>query len=235
MNDKTGKYIYKVETHLHTSQGSACGKNTGAEMARAYKNCGYCAVFITDHFFNGNTAVRGNQYSWENKISLFVKGYKDAKMAGDKIGLDVYFGFELCDRGTEFLIYNYGEEKLRSYPGIMTDGLYKSLENIRKSGGFIVHAHPFRNEPYIQEPGRIFPEYIDAVEVVNTANRLPESNLRALEYAEKYNLIKFGGSDTHSVNYHEGGIAFARKPESFEDIIEMAKKEECMILNAEYQ
>ena len=28
---------YLYDTHVHTSEGSACGQNTGAEMARAYQ------------------------------------------------------------------------------------------------------------------------------------------------------------------------------------------------------
>jgi len=163
-----------------------------------------------------------------------MKGYQDAKRTGDMIGLDVYFGFEFCDRGTEFLICNYGEEKLRAYPDIMTDPIEKVLTRIRKEGGFIIHAHPFRNEYYIQNPGKIYPEYVDAVEVINTHNRTKESNRQALEYAEKYNLIKFGGSDTHSSYIEDGGMAFPRKPESLDDIINMARKEECVILGEQY-
>lgn len=227
------KYRYRIETHLHTNQASACAVNTGAEMARARKRDGCCAVIVTDHFFNGNTAIRGN-YTWDDKISLFVKGYEDAKKEGDKIGLDVYFGFEYNYQGAEFLIYNYGEEKLRAYPEIMTDNIEKLLTRIRGEGGFVIHAHPFRNEPYIQDPGKIFPDYTDAVEIINTHNRTNESNRCAFEYAEKYNLIKFGGSDTHSTQVEYGGMAFERKPESLDDIIEMAKKEECIILGEQY-
>jgi len=232
METNTG-YKYRVETHLHTCQASACGVNTGAEMAAARCRDGYCAIVVTDHFFNGNTAVRGN-YTWDEKISLFMKGYQDAKDEGDKIGLDVYFGFEYNSNGSEFLIYNFGEEQLREYPEIMTDSVEKVLTNIRNAGGFVVHAHPYRDEPYIPNPGKLFPEYVDAVEIINTHNRTKESNQCALEYAEKYNLIKFGGSDTHWVNQEDGGMLFPKKPESIDDIIDMAKKGECEILGKQY-
>jgi len=232
MNDPTKKYKYRVETHLHTSQASACAGNTGAEMARAFKQNGCCAIVVTDHFFNGNTAIRGN-YPWDDKISMFVKGYEDAKKEGDKIGLDVYFGFEYNYYGAEFLIYNFNEEQLRCYPEIMTDSIEKVLTNIRNAGGFIIHAHPFRTAPYIPNPGKVFPEYTDAVEVINTHNA-NEANRFALEYANKYKLIKFGGSDTHWAAPQNGGMLFARKPESLDDIIDMAKKEECVILGKEH-
>ena len=226
-------YKYRVEPHLHTKQASACAASTGAEMARFYKRDGCCAIIVTDHFFNGNTAIRGN-YSWDEKITLFMRGYNDAKQEGDKIGLDVYFGLEYNYHGAEFLIYNFSEEKLRAYPGIMTDRIEKIFTEIKNAGGFIIHAHPFRVEAYITNPCQLFPEYVDAVEIINTHNRTKESNRRAYEYAEEYNLIKFGGSDAHSAHPQDGGMMFAGKPESLCDIIEMARKEECVILGREY-
>ena len=224
------KYRYKVETHLHTSQASACAINTGAEMARANYADGCCAIVVTDHFFNGNTAIRGGGYSWDEKISLFMRGYEDAKKEGDKIGLDVYFGFEYNCRGAEFLIYNYSEKNLRDYPEMMTDPIETVLEKIKKAGGYIIHAHPFRSAPYIPAPPKLYPGYTDAVEVQNTHNRDSLSNRLALEYAKKYNLVKFGGSDTHSADPQDGGMLFARKPASLDDLVEMAKKGECVIL-----
>jgi len=223
------EYKFKVETHLHTSQASACALNTGAEMARASKRGGYCAIFVTDHFFNGNTAIRGRHYSWGEKIALFAEGYEDAGEAGRKIGLDVYFGFEYNCNGAEFLVYNYGADKLREYPDIMTDRIETVLTNIKKGGGFIIHAHPFRNEYYIQNPGKTYPDYVDGVEVVNTHTR-PKENELASEYAERYNLIKFGGSDSHSAQVQDGGMMFPHKPGSANDIIDMARNKECIIL-----
>ena len=227
------KYIYKIETHLHTNQASACALNTGAQMARSCKKHGYCAAFVTDHFFNGYTSVRGEHYSWDDKITLFMGGYKDAKKEGDEIGLDVYFGFEYNYHGAEFLIYNFGEEKLRAYPEIMTDNIEEVFTNIKKGGGFIIHAHPFRTAAYIPQPVKLYPEYVDAVEVINTHNGA-EANRLALEYAGKYNLIKFGGSDSHSAHPQDGGMMFLRKPESLDDIIDMAEKKECIILGEKY-
>ena len=230
--EKNKMYKYRVETHLHTSQGSACAVSTGAEMASGSKQYGCCAIVVTDHFFNGNTAVREN-LSWDEKITLFMQGYEDAKCEGDKIGLNVFFGFEYNSNGAEFLIYNYGEEKLRAYPEIMSDSLEMVLSKIRNEGGFVVHAHPFRDELYIRQPGRIFPKLVDAVEVINTKNR-NEVNRSALKYAEKYDLIKFSGSDTHRNDPEEGGLMLARKPESISDIIDMARKNEYIMLGESF-
>ena len=87
---------YRYETHLHTCQGSKCGRATGAEQARFYKEAGYQGVIITDHFCGGNTAMP-KEGSWKERIDLYCKGYEDALEEGKKIGLDVFFGFETID------------------------------------------------------------------------------------------------------------------------------------------
>ena len=81
--------FYKYETHLHTSEVSKCAFNTGAEMARAYKEAGFTGIFVTDHFFNGNTIIP-KELDWKQKVDLLYQGYESAKSEGDKIGLDVF-------------------------------------------------------------------------------------------------------------------------------------------------
>ena len=97
-------YQYKYELHLHTKEASACASLDGAVQVRLYKSLGYDGVFITDHFFGGNTAVP-RTLPWEKRIHLFCEGYRHAKEEGDRIGLKVFFGLETGFSGTEFLIY----------------------------------------------------------------------------------------------------------------------------------
>ena len=49
--------LFLYETHLHTSEASACANVSGREQARIYRKAGYAGIIVTDHFFNGNTAV----------------------------------------------------------------------------------------------------------------------------------------------------------------------------------
>ena len=89
---------YRYETHLHTCEGSACASASGAEMARVHKELGYTGIFVTDHFFNGNTAVP-RELPWRERVRLFCLGYERARDEGEKIGLDVFFGFEFARAG----------------------------------------------------------------------------------------------------------------------------------------
>ena len=67
---------YLYDTHVHTSEGSACGQNTGAEMAGAYQKAGYAGIVVTDHFFYGNTAA-DRSLPWKDWVEQFCKGYEN--------------------------------------------------------------------------------------------------------------------------------------------------------------
>ena len=47
--------MYKYELHMHTKEGSACGKTSGADMVDFYIENGYAGMVVTDHFYHGNT------------------------------------------------------------------------------------------------------------------------------------------------------------------------------------
>ena len=108
---------YKYETHMHTAEASACATSTGAEMARAHKEAGYTGIFVTDHFFNGNTTVP-RELPWQERVARFCLGYEHAKQEGDKIGLQVFFGFEYAYHGAEFLVYNLDKNWLLHHENI---------------------------------------------------------------------------------------------------------------------
>lgn len=197
--------MYKYETHLHTKEGSACASAPAAEMARAHKAAGYDGIFVTDHFFYGNTAVP-KELPWEERIDLYFKGYEHAKEAGDEIGLKVWFGCEFTVNSADFLIYGMTKEWMKANEQLLmyTDErvLFRTL---RGMGCFIVHAHPFRSDPYIHHIS-LYPYDVDAVEVIN-ASHDPKNlyNERAKLYADSYGLIKTGGSDSHHLDKLFGG------------------------------
>ncbi len=208
---------YKYETHLHTSQGSKCGHNTGREMAIAHKNAGYTGIIVTDHFYYGNTAP-DRELPWNEWVHEFCSGFRDAKAAGDEIGLDVFFGWESGYNGTEFLVYGLDEEWLINHPEIRDASIEEQLKLVHEGGGIVIHAHPFREESYISEI-RLFPEYVDGVEVYNARNKSPLMNDKAEEYAARYSFPVTAGSDVHSTNVIGSGMLFAERLNSIHDFI----------------
>lgn len=201
--------MYKYETHMHTREASACSDSSGAEMAEKYRAEGYTGIIVTDHFFNGNTSVpRG--LPWKERIELYCMGYENAKRRGDEIGLDVFFGFEYGDGGSDYLVYGLDKQWLMKNDHILDIGLTGFLEYARSCGGFIVQAHPFREYDYIRSTTHA-PRFTDAVETVNASHIRaghPEFNDRAKLYAEWYGLPATGGSDSHNTSgrWFGGGV-----------------------------
>ena len=184
----------RYETHAHTSETSRCSHIGGAELAEFYKSLGYTGLFITDHFFNGNTTVP-RDLSWNERVELFCAGYDAAKAAGDRIGLDVFFGWEYSINGNDFLIYGLDRDWLLAHPDQLEWKLRDYMSRVRADGGFVVHAHPFREAGYI-DLIRLIPRDVDAVEVINSS-MAPEVNDRAAWYADSYQLFRTAGSDNH--------------------------------------
>lgn len=209
---------YLYETHMHTSQVSKCGRNTGAEQIRAYIARGYAGVIVTDHFVNGWCHCP-TYLPWEQKVEFFIQGYEDAKKEGDKYGFDVFFGWEYPDNGSDFLTYGLDIEFLLANPMERDMRIEEYSAFIRKHGGFITQAHPYR----ILEPAPnrlpVAPHLINAVEVFNTSQP-PENNARAYEYAKLHNLPMQSGSDSHGVDLSfPSGVRLNKKADSIWDII----------------
>ena len=204
---------YKYETHMHTAEGSACASSTGAEMARAHKEAGYTGIFVTDHFFNGNTTVP-RELPWGSRIERFCPGYEHAREEGKKIGLQVFFGFEYAYHGAEFLVYNLDKQWLLDHENIDVVSPRLALAQMHQGGAIIIQAHPFRERDYIDHI-QLFPRDIDGVEAVNAAHMGEEGkrmNARAFAYAEMFDLPVTAGSDSHSVGrMFGGGIEVAEK------------------------
>lgn len=218
---KTAGYLY--ETHMHTSEGSACAQNTGAEMARAFAEGGYTGIIITDHFFYGNTAV-DRSLPWSDWVENFCLGYEHARAEGDKLGLQVFFGWESGYQGTEFLIYGLDKQWLLAHPEIRDATVQEQFALVHKGGGMVCHAHPFREASYISEI-RLFPAYVDAVEGVNATHSSlaerslhhPEFNDRAIAYAKQHGFPLTAGSDQHNMDMIGGGMVFPRRLEDIYD------------------
>lgn len=212
------------ETHMHTSEGSGCGRSTAAEQVKAYKQRGYQGVIITDHFINGySTCPSHKDISWEEKMKYVLSGYEAAKVAGQSVGLDVFLGWEFTIKGSDFLTYGLDWDFLINNPNLHRLDIKNYSELVRKNGGFLAQAHPYRSNPYIEYKFPVDAEYIDAVEVYN-ATEMGNSNQKAHAFAKKHGLPVQAGSDSHSTrNRLSSGINLNFKAESIHDIIEAIK------------
>lgn len=215
--------MYRYELHSHTAEVSRCSKITACDIVDFYKSMGFAGVFITDHFFNGNTTVDTNQ-SWSKMVSDFMVGYKIAKERGDEIGINVFFGFEYSYHGTDVLVYGLDEKWLLQHPFIMQMRTTEFCDYARSEGALLIHAHPYREASYINMI-RLFPRNVDGVEIYN-ACRTDFENDRAKEYADNYNLLYSAGTDNHVGRRKSlGGMEFDVKINNVNEFIQNMRKQ----------
>lgn len=220
--------MYLYEPHLHTAEASRCARNPAAAQAAFYKNAGFDGIIVTDHFLGGNTTVPGD-LPWEERVELFCRGYELAKAEGEKIGLKVFFGWEYSYMGVDFLTYGLDKQWLLRHPDIDKLFINDYLDLVRDEGAYVIHAHPFREEPYIPVI-QLMPRKVDAVEVLN-ANRGDFENRLAADYAKAYGLTAAAGSDNHrGMQPRLCGIGTKKRLESIEDFIDAMKSEKFKII-----
>ncbi|MBR2926621.1 MAG: hypothetical protein IKC31_03475 [Clostridia bacterium] len=153
--DMFGKTRYKVNLHMHTTLSD--GQLTPAEAVQRYRNAGYDAVALTDHWFFGH--------------------------GGEEDGFTVLPGVEYdCGTGNACRgVYHIVGIGMRYEPsvkkGMSAQGI---IDAIKKAGGLAVLAHPAWS---LNTPEQILPlKHVDATEIYNTVSgkhmsRRPDASL----------------------------------------------------------
>lgn len=199
--------IYKYETHLHTSEGSACGSSKGAEYIKPYFEAGYSGIFVTDHFFGGNTAV-SREADWKERVEQYASGYKNALTEAEKFnkennltGTDkefkVFFGLEQTFSGDDYLVYGLSPEWLLAHPEVEAMKHQELFNAVNSVNGLMIQAHPFRLRGYIKAI-HIHPREVHGIEIYNAGNAKEENDLAEM-YAKTYDFPVTSGSDIHNV------------------------------------
>ena len=222
----------KYETHCHTAEASACASAPAEQQVKFYKERGFKGIIVTDHFLNGNTTAPSG-LKWEERVNILCSGYENAKKAGDKIGLDVFFGWEYGYLGADFLTYGFDKQWLIAHPEVMDMRPNEYFDFVHSEGGFISHAHPFREDWYIDHI-HLFPRKCDGCEVINSC-RKPIENEMAKLYADKYGLINTAGSDNHHANQARlSGIETSETIRDIQHFIEVLRSGNYNIFDENY-
>jgi len=160
----------RYDLHVHT-HNSACSILKPHTILKVAKKIGLDGIAVCDH----NTIRGGIEVSKANKDKDF----------------EVIRGVEVnTDRGHVLGLHVNKEIRAKDF--------FKVVDNIKKQGGIVIIAHPFRLLPKLRSnlKGVDVKKYLDAVECYN-ARTSYFGNRGALKFADKFNLAKTGGSDAH--------------------------------------
>jgi len=121
------KSIWKIDLHVHSSEGSACAHNTYEEMADEALRIGLDGIAFTNH----------HHFVPKNKMAELVKKYEPS-------GLRIYSGIEVNIANEHFVVIGCRDERLEEH-----DGKYSKLTTIELmdiicgNDVFWFVAHPF--------------------------------------------------------------------------------------------
>lgn len=202
---------YLYETHLHTRRGSACGVSYGPDYVKGYRDLGYDGIFVTDHFYLGNTVIP-RSLPWNKWVDNYYASYLETKEAGDKIGLKVFFGWETSyGTGEDFLIYGPGPDFLKAHPEIISLTQKEQFLLLDSCGALVVQAHPFRERDYMSEI-QLHPLHCHAWEIYNAGNEA-YMDANARNFVKNLSLPHTCGSDIHRAEQLKKGQVFAMETE----------------------
>lgn len=218
---------YKVEGHLHVKGNSWCGKTSAGDILRLYKENGYDAIIVTNHF---NRHLFNNYFSGteDERFASFFAQYNELK--ANDLGIKVYFGVEFALRDdhyhfrrnkkcAELLVYGITPDEFRKYALKIVEMDYPEVKKLADEMGWLVfQAHPFRGRTK-----RVDVKCLHGVETFNGNPRHHNHNRRAQAYAKKNNLLEVIGSDFHEPQDMSSAMLFYELPTDEKALVEVLK------------
>ena len=218
-NDLLKDYKYRTELHAHTSPASSCSEIAPEDVVAIYKNLGYDAVTIANHF----------TYEYQNSdkqtvIDRFFGDFERAKKKGEELGINVILAAEIrfTENDNDYLVYGVTRKMLEEIYDLLPLGVDNFRRTYAMPDSVFLQAHPFRDGMV-----RANPEILDGIEVFNLhPNHNSKIGLAAVWAKENNYSIVTAGSDYHHLNRgHEGMSAILSRTlpcESF-DIADILK------------
>jgi predicted metal-dependent phosphoesterase TrpH len=216
----------KIDLHVHSAEISGCANVSAPDAIRLYKEAGYDAIVLTNHYATYNKhrfAAAGLDFMTE-----YEKCYARAKEAGEMYGVKVFCGYELRfnQNDNDYLVYGMTPEVARDCDRIFAMTPREFSEFAKERGILFYQAHPFRNHMTV-----VNPSYLFGIEVRNGNPRHDSRNDIAIAWANRFSLHKIGGSDFHQTeDVGCSGIITKNDVNSMDELVEILKKDAYRII-----
>ena len=209
-------YKYTIELHAHTSPVSGCSDITPKEMAETYKNLGYSAVVVTNHF-----EYQNDKWEKEKYINYFLNDFEQTEKYGKELGIKVYLGAEIrfTENNNDYLVFGVDKKILEEIYDYLPYGIENFRSKYMMPDSAFMQAHPMRNGMET-----VAPALLDGIEVFNMhPGHNSRVGLASLYAKENNHLITIAGSDFHHLNMNHEGLAAIRTTFLPENTFSLAK------------
>ena len=159
-----------IDMHMHEMRYSSDSHLYLEQMVAIARSRGLDAICITDHDHMGLKEF-AEEYSRAVDFRIFV-GVESYTLQGDIVA----FGID-----------KYPRKRINAQDFI---------DNVHAEGGICFSAHPWRNNRRGLENALDSVKDLDGIEVLNGSTFL-DANLKAVHYAQKYDLATIASSDCH--------------------------------------
>lgn len=222
--------MFMYETHVHTAENDLCAYVKARDIVRMYQDAGYDGMVVTDHYFSLFFQWFAEELKGADHVKIvdrWLRGYCEARNAGEALGFTVLLGAEVRFDGTinDYLVYGLTEAFLKKAPLLNRLKDLKALLSVLPEDTCVVQAHPFRNKMTVQDPTDLF-----GIEVHNGGTE-PFRNEMAKVFAQHYGKTMLSGSDFHRPEHlARGGIATKERITCQKDLIDTLRSGEYTLL-----
>jgi hypothetical protein len=189
-----------LETHLHNCETSPCARLTAQEIPPIYKDSGYQALAVTNHFSAYALSLQDGE-TLQDKAKNFLRYSKLLIDETKKVGLKAFLSMEVTlarYQWQDYLVFGDIEQAILEHPALYSYTQAQLFDLAQKYGWAVFQAHPFR-------PGCTLglPKYMHGIEVYNGIHNSEEVYRRSVNYCKNNNLKMIAGGDFHDIG-HQG-------------------------------
>lgn len=210
------EYKYQIELHAHTSPASSCSQILPEDLAVIYKNLGYDAVTVANHFMYKYQNLSKNEL-----VDRFFDDFLRAEKKGEEIGIKVLLAAEIrfTENGNDYLVFGVTRKMMEEIYDLLPYGIENFRKEYKMTDSVFIQAHPFR-----EGMEKVDPSLLDGIEIFNMH---PNHNSKvglASVYAKEHSFpVVTAGSDFHHPNRKHEGVSAIRSTYLPRDSFELAK------------
>ena len=210
--------MIKLETHCHIKGFSPCGDGDIEKTISKYKESGYGAIMVTNHFSKKYYEDYYQGQTDKEKIDYFFKIYDEFSMLCKNNGIKTFFGLEVrcVPTNTEYMLLGFDRVFLYDNPHLFNLSQEELFLLAEKNGIFMYQTHPFRSGVKAGNP-----RFMHGAESFNGHYHHDNGNDLAQKFCTENNLVGMSGTDYHHDSQPITAGAFI--PENIDDEKALAK------------